>query len=99
MFLSLWKYRVCAPVILKLSTRQKKEQVNKAELGIWIWEPLAEVSVPRFISVGLSVKRHECFGGCPTGLFTISEPQDQEIGELYVVVQERLTTDFEAHFF
>ena len=31
----------------------------------------------------------------PTNPFTILEPQDQEIGELYVV-QERRATDFEA---
>ena len=32
---------------------------------------------------------------CPTRPFTILEPQDQDIGEFYVV-QERRTTDFEA---
>ena len=32
----------------------------------------------------------------PTDLFTIWEPQHQEIGEFYVV-QERFATDFEAH--
>ena len=31
----------------------------------------------------------------PTGVFTILEPQDQEISE-YFVVQERRGTDFEA---
>ena len=31
----------------------------------------------------------------PTNTFTVLEPQDQEIGECYVV-QERRVTDFEA---
>ena len=31
----------------------------------------------------------------PTGRFTILEPQDREIGDIYVV-QKRRTTDFEA---
>ena len=31
----------------------------------------------------------------PTNIFPILEPQDQEIGEFYVV-QERRATDFEA---
>ena len=32
----------------------------------------------------------------PTGSFTIIKPQDQEIGKFYFV-QERRTTDLEAH--
>ena len=31
----------------------------------------------------------------PTGLFTILQPRDQEIGNIYVF-QERLATDFDA---
>ena len=35
------------------------------------------------------------FHSCPTSLFTILGPQDQEIGEFYVA-QARRTTDFET---